>query len=122
MACKNTMNVRMSNCTYRSTNTCQSIPKPFFTFIATCITSKLVHLCIHLELKCQCIYFFLNVDMIYTLLCFYLKIQVIQNIEITMVNAFVSKAVAHLETKEGCPLTPGTSFTKVFLLNPRSES
>lgn len=35
-----------------------------------------------------------------------------------MVNAQFSKHVASLETREGCPITPGASFTKTFFLVP----
>lgn len=39
-----------------------------------------------------------------------------------MVNAQFSKYVASLETKEGCPITPSTSFTKKFFLVPLASS
>jgi len=39
-----------------------------------------------------------------------------------MVNAQFSRAVAHLESREGCPITPGTSLTKVFRLSPCAAS
>lgn len=39
-----------------------------------------------------------------------------------MVNAQFSKHVASLETREGCPITPGASFTKQFFLVPLAAS
>lgn len=39
-----------------------------------------------------------------------------------MVNAQFSKHVASMETREGCPITPGASFTKQFFLVPLSSS
>ena len=39
-----------------------------------------------------------------------------------MVNAQYSRHVASLETREGCPITPGASFTKVFYLVPLASS
>lgn len=44
------------------------------------------------------------------------------HIQITMVNAQFSKHVASLETREGCPITPGASFTKTFYLVPVAAS
>ena len=43
-------------------------------------------------------------------------------LQITMVNAQFSKHVASLETREGCPITPGASFTKTFFLVPLASS
>lgn len=39
-----------------------------------------------------------------------------------MVNAQFSKHVASLETREGCPITPGANFTKTFFLIPLASS
>lgn len=39
-----------------------------------------------------------------------------------MVNAQFSKHVASLETREGCPITPGANFTKTFFLVPLASS
>lgn len=39
-----------------------------------------------------------------------------------MVNAQFSKHVASMETREGCPITPGASFTKQFFLIPLASS
>lgn len=42
-----------------------------------------------------------------------IKVYVVQHCEVTMVNAQFSRYVANLETREGCPITPGASLTKV---------
>lgn len=47
---------------------------------------------------------------------------VVQHCEVTMVNAQFSKHVASLETREGCPITPGASFSKTFFLVPIASS
>jgi arrestin-2 len=47
-----------------------------------------------------------------------LQVYAVQHCEVTMVNAQYSRQVDSLETREGCPITPGTSFTKVFYLLP----
>ncbi|PNF21669.1 Arrestin-like protein [Cryptotermes secundus] len=51
-----------------------------------------------------------------------MKVQVVQHCEVTMVNAQYSRQVASLETKEGCPIIPGSSFKKVFYLVPLASS
>lgn len=51
-----------------------------------------------------------------------IKAFVVQHCEITMVNAQFSKYVASMETREGCPITPGASFSKVLYLVPLASS
>lgn len=51
-----------------------------------------------------------------------IKVYVVQHCEVTMVNAQYSRHVASLETREGCPVTPGAAFTKVFYLVPLAAS
>ncbi|KAL1501151.1 hypothetical protein ABEB36_006535 [Hypothenemus hampei] len=51
-----------------------------------------------------------------------IKVYVVQYCEVTMVNAQFSKYVASVETREGCPITPGASFTKVVYLVPLASS
>ncbi|KAG8238043.1 hypothetical protein J437_LFUL013209 [Ladona fulva] len=51
-----------------------------------------------------------------------IKVFVVQHCEVTMVNAQFSKHVASLETREGCPITPGASLTKSFYLVPLAAS
>ncbi len=49
---------------------------------------------------------------------FLYQLYVMQHVELTMVNMQLINTVASLETREGCPITPGHSFTKQFLLTP----
>lgn len=51
-----------------------------------------------------------------------IKVYVVQHCEVTMVNAQFSRHVASLETREGCPITPGASFSKIFYLVPLASS
>lgn len=51
-----------------------------------------------------------------------IKCFVVQHCEVTMVNAQFSKHVASLETREGCPITPGANFTKSFFMMPLASS
>lgn len=51
-----------------------------------------------------------------------IKVMVVQHCEVTMVNAHFTRTVAHLETREGCPITPGASLTKTFVLRPCAEN
>ncbi|XP_033229224.1 arrestin homolog [Belonocnema kinseyi] len=51
-----------------------------------------------------------------------IKMFVVQHCEVTMVNAQFSRHVASLETREGCPITPTSSFTKQFYLVPLASS
>lgn len=51
-----------------------------------------------------------------------IKVYVVQHCEVTMVNAQFSRHVSSLETREGCPITPGASLTKVFYLVPLASS
>ena len=50
------------------------------------------------------------------------KVMVIQHCEVTMVNAHFTRTVAHLESREGCPITPGASLTKTFVLRPTAQN
>ena len=43
---------------------------------------------------------------------------IVQNVEITLVNGHYNKKVACLETREGCPITPGSNLSKTFCLLP----
>lgn len=51
-----------------------------------------------------------------------IKMFVVQHCEVTMVNTQFSRHVASLETREGCPITPGANFTKQFYLVPLASS
>lgn len=60
---------------------------------------------------------------LYLIFNFYIfQLFVVQHCEVTMVNAQFSRHVASLETREGCPITPGASFTKQFYLVPLASS
>lgn len=58
----------------------------------------------------------------YSIIFFFPQLYVVQHCEVTMVNAQFSRHVASLETREGCPITPGASFTKQFYLVPLASS
>lgn len=50
------------------------------------------------------------------------KAMIMQHTEVTMINAQFARQVAHMESREGCPITPGASLTKNFLLNPSARN
>ncbi|KAB7500467.1 Arrestin-like protein [Armadillidium nasatum] len=41
-----------------------------------------------------------------------------QHVEVTMTNGHFTREVASLESKEGCPITPGSNLHKTFTLTP----
>lgn len=47
-----------------------------------------------------------------------LNCAIIQHVEITMTNNHFTREVACLESKEGCPITPGSTLQKAFTLSP----
>ncbi|KAG6453492.1 hypothetical protein O3G_MSEX008184 [Manduca sexta] len=47
---------------------------------------------------------------------------VVQHVEITMINSQFSRHVASLESREGCPVTPGASLSKTFYLVPLARN
>merc|ERR1711915_432024 len=51
-----------------------------------------------------------------------IKTSVVQHVEVTMTNAHFTKNVAGIESKEGCPITPGSNLTKSFILNPSATT
>ncbi|GIY53679.1 arrestin, lateral eye [Caerostris darwini] len=51
-----------------------------------------------------------------------IKVNVIQNTEVTMINGHYHKSVASIDSKEGCPIIPGATLSKVFYLLPSSET
>ncbi|KAK7078648.1 Arrestin (or S-antigen), C-terminal domain [Halocaridina rubra] len=51
-----------------------------------------------------------------------MKCAVIQHIELTMTNNQFTREIACLESKEGCPITPGTNLQKSFTLVPLASS
>lgn len=51
-----------------------------------------------------------------------IKLLIVQHTEISMLNTQFSKHVASMETKEGCPITPGANLTKCFFMVPLASS
>jgi len=47
-----------------------------------------------------------------------IKASVIQHVEVTMSNSRFTREVAGMESKEGCPITPGSNMTKTIVLTP----
>jgi len=51
-----------------------------------------------------------------------IKCSIVQHVEITMTNNMFTREAACLESKEGCPITPGTNLQKTFHLTPLASS
>lgn len=51
-----------------------------------------------------------------------IKISVMQHVEVTMTNSLFDREVASFETREGCPITPGTHFHKTFTIQPMAKN
>lgn len=51
-----------------------------------------------------------------------MKVAVIQHVEVTMTNNQFTREVSSLESKEGCPITPGTNLAKTFNMTPLASS
>ncbi|XP_063360851.1 arrestin homolog [Cydia amplana] len=51
-----------------------------------------------------------------------IRCMVVQHVEITMINSQFSRHVASLESREGCPITPGASLSKTFYLVPLART
>ncbi|KOB77303.1 Arrestin 2 [Operophtera brumata] len=51
-----------------------------------------------------------------------IRCMVVQHVEITMINSQFSRHVASMESREGCPVTPGASLSKSFYLVPLARS
>lgn len=47
-----------------------------------------------------------------------LTCAIVQHIELTMTNNHFNRDIASIESKEGCPITPGSSLQKKFTLSP----
>ncbi|KAG7154395.1 Arrestin-like 5 [Homarus americanus] len=48
----------------------------------------------------------------------YILAQVIQHVDITMTNTSLSRIVASIESREGCPITPNTNYSRSIVLTP----
>ncbi|KAK7078647.1 Arrestin (or S-antigen), C-terminal domain, partial [Halocaridina rubra] len=51
-----------------------------------------------------------------------IKCAIVQHVELTMTNNQFTREVASLESKEGCPVTPGSNLQKPFNLVPLASS
>ncbi|CAL4160497.1 unnamed protein product, partial [Meganyctiphanes norvegica] len=51
-----------------------------------------------------------------------IKCHVVQHIEVTMTNNQFTRIVAGMESKEGCPITPGSTLEKNFTLAPTAST
>ena len=51
-----------------------------------------------------------------------IKAQIVQHCEVTMVNKHFTRVVAEMETREGCPITPGATLSKTFHLTPLAKN
>merc|ERR1711970_846150 len=48
--------------------------------------------------------------------------KVIQHVEVTMTNTHFTRDVASMESKEGCPITPGSNLVKSIILSPSATA
>jgi len=51
-----------------------------------------------------------------------MKCAIVQHVELTMTNNQFTREVSSLESKEGCPITPGCNLQKAFTLTPLASS
>jgi len=51
-----------------------------------------------------------------------IKCNVIQHVEVTMTNTHFTRTVGSMESKEGCPITPGSNLSKKFVLEPSART
>ena len=52
---------------------------------------------------------------------FFFHFLLVQHIELTMVGAQYSFKIARLETKDGCPLGPGSNLNRTFNMKPLAQ-
>jgi len=50
-----------------------------------------------------------------------IRMAIVQHIELTMVGAQYSFKIARLETKDGCPLGPGSNLNRTFNMKPLAQ-
>jgi len=48
--------------------------------------------------------------------------SVVQHVEVTMTNTHFTRDVASMESKEGCPITPGSNLVKSIILSPSATA
>ena len=58
----------------------------------------------------------------YTSIYLFSPFLLVQHIELTMVGAQYSFKIARLETKDGCPLGPGSNLNRTFNMKPLAQS
>jgi len=51
-----------------------------------------------------------------------LECGVCQHVDVTFLNNSFTKSVAMVKSADGCPLAPGNSFTKTFIMSPNLKS
>nr|XP_045622117.1 arrestin homolog [Procambarus clarkii] len=51
-----------------------------------------------------------------------IKAQIVQDVQVTMTNTHLSRVVASLESREGCPILPGAKVTQTLSLAPLASS
>jgi len=51
-----------------------------------------------------------------------IKCAIVQHVEVTMTNQHFTREVSSLESKEGCPITPGANLNKSFNLVPLAST
>jgi len=51
-----------------------------------------------------------------------IKCTIVQHVEVTMTNTHFTRNVACMESKEGCPITPGSNLSKKFMLEPSART
>jgi len=50
------------------------------------------------------------------------KCAIIQHVEVTMTNSHFTREVAGMDSKEGCPITPGATMAKSISLQPSAQT
>jgi len=50
------------------------------------------------------------------------KTSIIQHVEVTMTNSHFTREVAGMDSKEGCPISPGATMQKAFSLQPSAQT
>ncbi|XP_071523345.1 arrestin homolog [Panulirus ornatus] len=48
----------------------------------------------------------------------YILAQVVQHVEVTMTSSYFSRIVASIESREGCPIIPNTTFSRTMGVTP----
>jgi len=51
-----------------------------------------------------------------------MKVSVVQHVEVTMACQSFTRTIVMIDTKEGCPITPGSNLKKSWSLNPAADA